>query len=111
MRLPSSHSGKRKSYHCHSGSHGRTNSNEETLGAVELHHFEAVFGADLVLHAVQMILDSLFGQGEVIGDFLVGQSLCNQRNKLQFAAAQTQAPAAAGARKAGGIPAEASRSK
>src|SRR5258708_12213352 len=42
-----------------------------------------------------MILDGLFRQGEMVGDFLVGQALGDERNELLLAAAQAQAPAVA----------------
>ena len=47
-----SHSGKKKSYHYPFKRLLTGKSDEETLSPIELHHFEAVFGADFVLHAV-----------------------------------------------------------
>jgi hypothetical protein len=79
--FPGGHRDRKKSYHRKSR---RSRSaitlqlHEEALCAIELHHFEAVFGADFVFHAIEMILDRLFGKREVIRDFLVGESLCDQ---------------------------------
>jgi hypothetical protein len=49
---------------------------------------ESVTRPDLVFHSVQMVLYRLFRQAEPIRDFLVGQSLRDQRNDLLFAPRQ-----------------------
>ena len=45
------------------------------MGAIELDDLEAVFRANFVFHAIQVILDRLFGEGKVIGNFFIGKSL------------------------------------
>ena len=70
-------------------------SDEESLRTIELHHFEAVFGADFVLHAIEVVFDRLFGKREMISDFLVSQTLRDQGNELQLATAETHAALAA----------------
>src|SRR5258708_26117818 len=92
LRLPDRH-GWRKSYH-RANLRG-TRLDEKTLHAIELHELQTVFGAHLVLHAIKMILDGLFRQGEMVGDFLVGQALADDRHALLLAAALAQAPAGA----------------
>src|SRR5580692_2869691 len=64
--------------------------NQESLRAAKMHNPEAVARSDLVLHAVKMILDGLFRQAELVRNFLVGQSLCDQRNDLLFPPRQSQ---------------------
>jgi hypothetical protein len=58
---------------------------QKALRSEPLHDVQAIFGADLVLHAVQVILDGLFRETEVIGDFLVGEAFGDQRDELLFA--------------------------
>ncbi len=55
---------------------------QKPLRAVHLYNIQAVFRADFVLHAVQVVLYGLLGKGEMIGDFFVRQALRNQRNQL-----------------------------
>ena len=86
LRLPSSHS-VREIIALQVAQVPDTGSNEEALRAIELHHLQAVFGADFVLHAIEVILDGLLGERKMIGDFLVGETLRNQRYQLQLAAA------------------------
>jgi hypothetical protein len=55
------------------------------LRAEFLDDVQAVFGPDLVLAVVQVVLHGLFRQPEVIRDFLVGEAFGNQRNELLLA--------------------------
>jgi len=73
-------------------------SDEEGVGAVEVDDVEAVVGVDFVLHAVDVVFYGLFGEGEVVGDFFVGEVLGEEGDELLFAAgeAETLARAAAG---------------
>src|SRR5258705_2120844 len=62
LRLPSGHRGQPKSYHCRSAKLRTAKSDEKSLRAIELHHFQAVLSADLMFHAIEVILDGLFGK-------------------------------------------------
>jgi len=59
--------------------------NQKSLRAAKMYNPESVAGSDLVLHSVKMVLYRLFRQAELVRDFLVRQSLRNQRNNLLFA--------------------------
>ena len=65
-------------------------SEQKTLGAEALHDAQAVFGADFVLHAVEVIFHCLLGKAEVIRDFLVREPFGDQRNDLLLAPRQSQ---------------------
>ena len=52
-------------------------------------HTETILDADLVQNPVDVIFYSLFGQVELIGDFLVGHPTVDERDKLLFASSQT----------------------
>jgi hypothetical protein len=58
---------------------------QKAFRAESLHNVQAVYGPDLVLPVVQVVLHGLFRQAEVIRDFLVGEAFGNQRNKLLLA--------------------------
>jgi hypothetical protein len=57
-------------------------SDEEPLGPIELHYFQAILGANFVLHAIEVVLHSLFGKRKMIGNFLIGEPLRDQGNDL-----------------------------
>ena len=71
LRLPSGHGGQQKSYHRRCVKLRDRESDEKSLRAIELHHFQAVLSADFMFHAIEVILDGLFGKREVIRDLLV----------------------------------------
>ena len=58
---------------------------------------EAVVHADLLLHAVEVILHGLLGRAEAVGDFFVGEPFGDQRNELLLAAREAEALMQAGA--------------
>lgn len=59
--------------------------NQKTLGSAKLNDSEAVPRADLVLHAVEMILYGLLRKAEVIGNLFVRKPLSDERNNLLLA--------------------------
>jgi len=62
----------------------------EALGAADLHDSQPVAGAHFLFHAVKVIFDGLLGEAEVVGNFLVGEALRDQRNQLLLPAGQPQ---------------------
>src|SRR5438309_905356 len=70
----------------------------EALRAANLHYAQTILGADLVFHAIEMVLHRLLREAETIGDFFVGEAVGNQGNQLLLAARQSQLLAYAGGR-------------
>ena len=58
------------------------------MGTVELDHFQAVFGTDFVLHAVEVIFHRLFGDEQFLADFFVTEALRDQLHNFLFAVAE-----------------------
>ena len=55
-----------------------------------MHNPKPVVRPDFALHSVKMVFHRLFRQAELVRDFLVRQSLCDQRNDLLFPPRQAQ---------------------
>ena len=75
----------------------------EALGAADLDDAEAAVGANLLLHAVEVVLHGLFGKAEVAGNFFVGKPSRNQRNQLLLAPREPESLVDACRREASGF--------
>ena len=60
------------------------------MHAADVDDAEAVVGADFVLHAVEVIFYGLFGEREVVGDFLVGEAAGDEWDELLFATGEAE---------------------
>ncbi len=61
-----------------------------TLGATEFDHRQAVFNPDALQHAVNMVLDGLFGEAQLGSNLLIGQTLRDQRQQLLLASRESK---------------------
>jgi hypothetical protein len=58
--------------------------NQESLRAAKMHNPKPVARPNFTLHSVKMVFHGLFRQAKLVRNFLVRQSLCDQRNDLLF---------------------------
>jgi hypothetical protein len=70
---------------------------KKPLRAVSLPDAQPVFRANLVLHAIEVVLDGSLGKTEVVGNFLVREAFRDRRNQLLFPPRQSQSLPHAGA--------------